>query len=553
MLLRLVLIACGLLAATSILSAQQYEKCASHLVIEQMDAKYPGYKAATDAATRKALEHAEYAKTIRQQSANKRGRAFDTIYRIPVVVHILYGNAAQNLGDSVVLSQIDVLNKAFRKRNADTALTRPEFKGIAADMGIEFYLASTDPQGNSTTGITRTSTNGPSRGFLFGPTPLGSEDEKYTAFGGQDAWPTDQYLNIWVCNLAGGFGVLGYAYPPVGNLPQWPAGAAPNDPDVQGVVVYYKVFGSNNPNGVNDPLYRDLATGMTTVHEVGHYLGLRHIWGDGNCNEDDFVFDTPPASSASQQSCDYNKNTCVCFATRDLPDNMENYMDYSIDSCLNMFTIGQADLARSNIALYRNSLPERVLDTIFNPENVLVNTDLVGNVDSIVLFPGYSVININGQVFTFNPGDTIYVDGNAVVLPTCDSVVIYLGSQVLAAGDTLAFNAVDSLSSFDNGSFTITRPSGGSQPRPTGMDAFDYANRVSVYPNPGNGSFVLANYSGKPATEVVVYSLLGEVVWQTDEAANGQLIDLTQAPDGLYLVKALVGGQSVVKKVMKQQ
>lgn len=248
-------------------------------------------------------------------------RAAGGVITIPVVVHVVYKDQTQNISDAQIFSQIDVLNADYRRMNADTANTRAEFDSLAADMQIEFCLATVDPDGNPTTGITRTETAGGTLFGFFGPT----DDVKSPATGGVSAWPRDEYLNIWVCDL---FPIiLGYA--------QFPGEADSTD----GVVIGYNYFGTTGT--VSSPYDK----GRTTIHEVGHWLGLRHIWGDGDCSADDFVSDTPLAD-ASSSGCDLQKNSCT-DSPYDYNDMVENYMDYSEDGCMNMFTFGQRDRAMS--------------------------------------------------------------------------------------------------------------------------------------------------------------------------------------------------------------
>ncbi|MBK9689740.1 MAG: T9SS type A sorting domain-containing protein [Saprospiraceae bacterium] len=185
----------------------------------------------------------------------------------------------------------------------------------------------------------------------------GIDNVKYADKGGTDPWDQKKYLNIWVCNLAlDVLGeqvpfVLGFAYPPVG-APLFPPGSLPEGYEVNdGVVIHYPVFGINNPGigtlaGLNDK-------GRTCTHEVGHYLGLRHIWGDGDCTVDDGIADTPDADDSSQAedptiTCEslFTKNTCSEIATQ-FPDMIENYMDYSKEECMNMFSQGQINMMRS--------------------------------------------------------------------------------------------------------------------------------------------------------------------------------------------------------------
>lgn len=332
-------LAIAFLALCIALNAQQTpSRCASYDLIQYKEQLTPGYKSRIDGIF-------NYAKSIGEQRQTSSRSTNDTIYRIQCVFHILYQNAEQNIDDSLIYSQVEVLNEDYRRRNADADRTRDEFLPVAADAGIEFYLATTDPDGNPTTGITRTQGT-PQGGTFLGYSPF-TDDAKLTSAGGKNCWPTDRYLNIWVCNLFGGFGVLGYAYPP-DNAPNWDPGSG-TDSAKQGVVLLYSIVGRNNPYALDETVKK----GRSAVHEVGHYLGLRHIWGDGDCTADDGIQDTPPAAAASQQTCDTTANTCVDAGPIDFPDMIENYMDYSDDRCLNMFTQGQVDIMRTILQVSR--------------------------------------------------------------------------------------------------------------------------------------------------------------------------------------------------------
>ncbi len=228
---------------------------------------------------------------------------------IPVVVHVVYNSPDQNISQAQIQSQIQVLNEDFRFQNPDRDQVPHQWASLAADTRISFQLANRDPQGQTTTGITRTRTN--TEAFM-----VQNNFVKFSSMGGVDAWPTDQYLNIWVCNLA--MGVLGYS--------QFPGGPSATD----GVVIGYRFFG--NVGNVKAPFNG----GRTCTHEVGHWLNLRHIWGDGPCSVDDLVADTPPADRPSQ-GCPTFRSAC------NGPIMTSNYMDYTDDACMNMFTFGQAE------------------------------------------------------------------------------------------------------------------------------------------------------------------------------------------------------------------
>jgi len=232
---------------------------------------------------------------------------------IPVVVHVVYKTAQQNLPDAQVKSQIDVLNEDFRKLNADASKVPAVFQPLHADCNIQFKLATKDIFGNTTTGITRTKTNRSSFGI--------NDSVKANKTGGVDPWPARRYLNIWVCNLGGG--LLGYA--------QFPGGPWKTD----GVVILNSAFG--NTGTATDPF--DL--GRTTTHEVGHWLNLFHIWGDDGtgCKGSDHCPDTP-----NQASENFGKPTFPHISCKNGPngDMFMNYMDYVDDDAMMMFTAGQA-------------------------------------------------------------------------------------------------------------------------------------------------------------------------------------------------------------------
>lgn len=292
------------------------------------------------------------------------------VYYIPVVFHVIYKTNEQNLHDSVLVNQLEVLNNAFRKRHSDTADLRSIFKPLSADAEIEFYLANVDPDGHPTTGIKRILTNRDNWGNLMdliNGDYAWLEDIKTTASGGSDPWPTSRYLNIWIADMTdpslGLPFILGLATPPVNPLPSnWPPGSVP--PIKDGVVLQYHIVGNNNPSISNISFLSIGTAGRTAVHEVGHYLGLRHIWGDPypgqECTAlgDDGIADTPDQASETDMSLSCPSpsfNTCT-VGPNDLPDMWENYMDYSRDNCQRLFTWGQAAHMRSILSNQRSVL-----------------------------------------------------------------------------------------------------------------------------------------------------------------------------------------------------
>lgn len=252
--------------------------------------------------------------------------AADEPVTIPVVVHVLWNEDEQNIPDAQIASQIETLNADFAARNPDRAGIPAVWRGLSVDSGIQFELARRDPAGNPHTGINRVKT---------GRSGFGTDDgAKSNADGGTDAWPAQDYLNIWVCNLEGG--VLGYA--------QFPGGP----PVTDGVVIGHRFFGSGG--SARAPF----DNGRTATHEVGHWLNLRHIWGDTeDCSGSDHVADTP-----GQRLPNYGRPTFPSVSCGNGPsgDMFMNYMDYVDDTAMFMFTSGQVARMKATLATMRAGL-----------------------------------------------------------------------------------------------------------------------------------------------------------------------------------------------------
>ena len=271
-------------------------------------------------------------------------KSMPNIITIPVVVHVIYKNSSQNISDAQIFSQIDILNEDFRMNNSDASSVPSAFAGAAADCEIEFCLAVRDPNGNVTTGITRTYTTTSS---FSGYTSM-----KYSSTGGQDAWNTSDYLNIWVCNLASG--LLGFATFPGGNS------------NTDGVVCDYAYFG--NTGTATSPY--DL--GRTATHEVGHWLNLYHIWGDSYCGND-YVSDTPKHEE-SNYGCPSYPHASSCSGTGSSGEMFMNYMDYTNDACMFMFSTGQKNRMRATLNGSRSSLLSSLGCQVVYPPIILSST-----------------------------------------------------------------------------------------------------------------------------------------------------------------------------------
>lgn len=302
-----------------------------------------------------------------------------SVVQIPVVVHVVYKGGFENISDAQIQSQIEVLNIDYRHLNMNSV--PPEFQGLAADVEIEFCLASYNPVGYATTGITRTYTTYPYIGNLLAPD--GSPRVCYAAYGGHDAWDPEHYLNIWVASI--GSGILGY-----GTYP----GSSP--PDEQGVVIDPRYFGTVGLAALNPPNH----LGRTATHEIGHYFNLRHIWGANSnvCDDDDFVDDTPVQRSAYQNCPVHPQLSCGNHAM------FMNFMDYTDDACMALFTAGQKNRVWTTLTTTRPGL-------IDGPGcSAALDIPSVGPRHALRLFPNPADtrLNLESDVL-LAPASTVYV------------------------------------------------------------------------------------------------------------------------------------------------
>ena len=249
---------------------------------------------------------------------------------IPVVVHVVHNpsnsnNPSENVSDATILAMINTLNEDFRRLNSDASQTRAAFLPVAADAEIEFCLASKDPGGASTTGITRTVTS-----EVYYNNNTETDKMKQNSTGGEDAWDPFNYLNIWICNISNyaGFGTSGYAYlPTFGMHGSWR----------DGLVIDFDI-------GIG-------GGSRTATHEIGHYFGLKHTWGNNppSCSNDDGHADTPNAGSENY-GCNFSTNTCGTPNG----DQIENFMSYAW--CQNMYSVDQAAYMNGILSGTRSSL-----------------------------------------------------------------------------------------------------------------------------------------------------------------------------------------------------
>jgi hypothetical protein len=431
---------------------------------------------------------------------------------IPVVVHVLYNKSAENIPDEQILSQIQILNEDFRRTNPDNNNTPSIFQGIAADVQIEFKLATLNPSGNPTTGIVRKYTSA---------TSFSANDAmKYNSSGGSSAWNPSKYLNIWVCNLSS---YLGYATFP---------GSSAGKPE-DGIVVHYRAFGDIGTN-----LYTKYNLGRTATHEVGHYLNLRHIWGDGGCGVDDGVTDTPLSGGANYNGlpCTFpGPNSCNTGAG-DLPDMFQNYMDYSDDACMNLFTNGQK--TRMRLLFESGGLRENLRDT--NSYYL----ELVSTESGTKTYT--SLGSISSQSSILAGANITYESGSSVVLEPPFSVAAGATFRAFVnPGVPLVLNPLSDIRLNED-----DLPKNPPPPPP-----------FKVYPNPisRNGEFFI-EYPMEVAGEFIfeIYSLNGSLV-QPKIAEKIEFpgtykkaIQPQNLFPGVYILRGIAGHQPFVQKIIIQ-
>lgn len=258
-------------------------------------------------------------------------QATQATYKIPVVVHVIHNGEAigvgANVSDARILSQIKILNDDFNRLNADKIKTPAAFEALAGSMDIEFVLAKSAPDGKATNGIVRVNGGRSSWSVTLDPTLAELKSKSY--------WNSANYLNLWVTHLSDNY--IGLAqYPTLTTGVSGLNGLGERLATTDGVVIDYTAFGL----GSQDPSYN---LGRTVTHEVAHFFGLRHIWGDeSSCGADDFVTDTPMQGSASIDYCPVAGTIKTDACTTTSPGVMyQNFMDYTDDACMNLFTVGQ--------------------------------------------------------------------------------------------------------------------------------------------------------------------------------------------------------------------
>jgi hypothetical protein len=301
---------------------------------------------------------------------------------LPVVVHVLYREESNNISEARIKEQLDVLNQGFNGRELTTSNIPASFLTSISTVNFRFCLASVDPNGEETTGITRKEVEQINIGS--------SSNLYYEDLGGVDAWDPDKYINIWVVETDGSF--IGKAsFPEV------------DEPEEQGIVMDVDFFGG--PQSLNLDSNFDL--GKTLIHEMGHYFGLEHLWGSDllDCAVDDGIEDTPFTGMTYINTCLSHAYSCGS------EDMTGNYMTYTSDACLYYFTEGQKYRMQQVLAQYRSDLLETPVDC----------SDLLGEVEQVKV----SVIQKGSGGILFS----LEIDDKTQ--EPCEAILYNLGGQVV--------------------------------------------------------------------------------------------------------------------------
>jgi hypothetical protein len=506
------------------------------------------------------------------------------IFKIPVVVHVVHNNQTDQIGlgnnisDEQIFSAIAVLNEDFRRKNADTINTPTWARPVAADMQIEFFLATIDPNGNATNGITRHRTTKASFNIgIDGETELKSHGY----------WPNDQYMNIWVSPLSGGY--IGYAQFPNGSsLADLGGNNGSNLTD--GIVIVPHAFGrlTGKANGVNNP-YR---YGRTAVHEIGHWLGLLHTFGsgEGDCNYTDYCEDTPKQDVENLGLSDCDTTIISSCATVVMHSN---FMDYTNDACMNIYTQDQKNRVwavlessparaalkyskalcglSANLTLpfyedFKDESKQGKNWELFssNPANewTLTSKGLEANFggenpDSMVLKTGVFKYEANKEnILRFKQKNSVEGDSVAIYYEfSCSEELVLFKKIALNTTNTETILNFSGLG--QNGLIRFYFVFTGSVEKQISIQDFAIYEQtktmsVVVYPNPNDGK-VNYNVSMEKEQELAVYvfDIQGKKVFEdiNQRYSGVYSLDLSFLKSGSYFLKFLANGQVISKQI----
>ena len=467
------------------------------------------------------MQNPAYVQALVQDSILREQEALDsqnsttkaTVWYVPIVFHVLHDEGSENISDAQILDALAILNRDFKRENADANNVHPDFQGMPTDVDIEFRLATKAPDGSCFTGITRTKdalTHDGSDG----------EDQVDAIVDGNDVfqgqWPPTNYCNVYICAEIGG--AAGYTF--------MPSGWSGSSMFYNGIFVLDSYLGSIGTSGVG--------TSRTLTHEMGHWLNLSHVWGPNNnpgnassCSDDDGVVDTP--NEIGVTSCNLNEMSCGPRA------NVENYMDYSY--CSKMFTQGQVNRMRS--ALNSSSSGRSNLKTASN----LIATGADGNLylcradfeaDKTTVCPG-TVVNFTDNSYNAVTGWTWSFPGGSPASSTSQNPSVTYNTPGIY---TVTLTATDGSTTDAEAKISYIRVSPVSSTLPflEGFESYSTLNNIDEWEvnNEGGNGFVLVSNAAHTGNKSVKLANNNEMLGSIDELISAP-VDLSGVSSAVTL------------------
>lgn len=491
---------------TNTRDGEQVEYCITHKKMKELE-QNPEFKKSREQANQEMMQ------ILSNKSVPKA-----TLYKIPIVFHVLHNNGAENISDEQIYDAVDILNRDFRLLNADANNVQSVFQGMPTDVEVEFVLATKAPNGNCFKGITRTTSSATYTGDN-GNTQVNAIVAGNDVYNGQ--WAGNKYLNVFVVADAGG--AAGYTTNPA----SWSATSMGN-----GIWILHDYVGAIGTG--------DTQRSRALTHEVGHWLNLDHTWGPNNnpgnassCSSDDDVTDTPNCIGVT--SCNLNANTCTGidpgFGT-DIKDNVENYMDYSY--CSKMFTQGQVDRMRA--CLLVSSTGRSNLWTTTNLNNTgatgvtyLCKAEFTSNKKSVCLgdsiaFADDSYNAVSGWNWTF--------EGGTPATSTAQNPVVTYNSPGVYSVTLTATDGTNSDSEVKTG-YVRVLPTSSALPFYEGFESYSTLSNLTnweVFNGNNNNTFVLESgfgHSGSKCVKLVNFGQSGTNI----DALTAAPVDLSGVAD----------------------